>query len=91
MRLLADFRINGFINHYPDFIVKLRSGQILLVETKGDDRDNSDSSRKLELGRTWANAAGGNYRYYMVFDNNPLYGAITINDLIKKIRDFAVV
>ena len=81
--------INGFINHYPDFIVKLRSGQILLVETKGDDRDNSDSSRKLELGRTWANAAGVNYRYYMVFDNNPLYGAITINDLIKKIRDFA--
>lgn len=81
--------INGFINHYPDFIVKLKSGQILLIETKGDDRDNSDSVRKLELGQTWANAAGENFRYYMVFDNNPLTGAITINDLIKKISSFA--
>jgi type III restriction enzyme len=32
------FRINGFINHYPDFIVKTTSGKVIILETKGDDR-----------------------------------------------------
>ena len=44
------FCINGFVNHYPDFLVQTRNGKTLLVETKGDDRDNSDSVRKLKLG-----------------------------------------
>ena len=77
------FFINGFINHYPDFIVKLRSGHILLVEAKGDDRDNSDSARKLELGKIWANKAGDPYRYYMVFDKKAMDGAITIKELLS--------
>lgn len=80
------FYINGFINHYPDFIVKLKSGQTLLIETKGDDRDNSDSARKLELGTTWANKAGDQYRYYMVFDKKAMDGAITVKDLLSKIE-----
>ena len=46
------FRINGFINHYPDFVVKTKSGKIVMIETKGDDRDNSDSKSKLKLGHT---------------------------------------
>ena len=79
------FFINGFINHYPDFIVKLKSGHTLLIETKGDDRDNSDSARKLELGTTWANKAGNQYRYYMVFDKKAMDGAITVKDLLGKI------
>lgn len=29
------FYINGFINHYPDFIIKMKSGKILLIEVKG--------------------------------------------------------
>ena len=81
--------INGFLNHYPDFIVKLKTGQTLLIEAKGDDRDNSDSARKLELGKTWANAAGDNYRYYMVFDNKAMEGTITLKEQINKIGDFA--
>lgn len=80
------FFINGFINHYPDFIVKLKSGHTLLIETKGDDRDNSDSARKLELGTTWANKAGDQYRYYMVFDKKAMDGAITVKDLLSKIE-----
>lgn len=83
------FFINGFINHYPDFIVKLKTGHILLIETKGDDRDNSDSARKLELGKIWANSVGGNYRYYMVFDTKAMPGAITVKELISKIGEFA--
>lgn len=66
----TSFMLNGFINHYPDFIVATTSGKIVLVETKGDDRDNSDSRAKLRLGRKWADLAGANYRYYMVFDEN---------------------
>lgn len=79
------FFINGFINHYPDFIVKLRSGHVLLIETKGDDRDNSDSERKLELGKMWANKAGQLFRYYMVFDKKAMEGAITVKELLSTI------
>lgn len=62
------FVINGYINHYPDFIVMLQSGRLLLVEIKGDYLDNTDTDRKLKLGRAWQNKAGEQYRYFMVFD-----------------------
>lgn len=77
------FRINGFINHYPDFLVVTKRGKVLLVESKGDDRDNSDSIRKLKLGEAWANKAGNDYRYFMVFESNPIAGAFRIDDLVK--------
>lgn len=82
------FRINGFINHYPDFIVKTKSGKIVMIETKGDDRDNSDSKRKLKLGRSWQSQCGGNYRYFMVFDNVELEQAYTVDgfmDIMKEL------
>ncbi len=81
------FCIHGFINHYPDFIVRTRSGKTILVETKGDDRDNSDSRNKLELGKTWANKAGDNYRYFMVFDQKGLPDAYTLHDFIEIITN----
>lgn len=40
----------GFLNHYPDFIMKTRAGRIIALETNGDDRDNTDSEVKLKLG-----------------------------------------
>lgn len=79
------FRLNGFINAYPDFLILNKSGKILLVEAKGDDRDNSDSERKLKLGQLWASRAGNNYRYMMVFDNNPIENAHRLADAIKLI------
>jgi len=30
----SGFYINGWINHYPDFIVVTKSGNILAIETK---------------------------------------------------------
>jgi len=36
------FCINSFINHYPDFIVKMTSGKILLIESKGDYLGNDE-------------------------------------------------
>ena len=77
------FCINGAIRHYPDFIVKMRSGKILLIETKGDDRDNSDSARKLKLGRSWASNAGSIYKYFMVFDRSPIEGAYTFDEFAE--------
>jgi type III restriction enzyme len=79
------FRINGFLNHYPDFIVKTKEGRIIALETKGDDRDNGDSELKLRLGKFWEAKAGREYRYMMVFDNNPIAGAERLADALKKI------
>lgn len=80
------FCINGYINHYPDFIVQLDSGITVLLETKGDDRDNSNSRAKVELGRTWANKAGEQYRYFMVFDKQQMDGAVTIKELLQRLK-----
>ena len=79
------FRINGFINHYPDFVVKMKSGRVIVLETKGDDRDNSDSENKLKLGKLWESKAGSSYKYMMVFDSNPVSGAERLADALNKL------
>ena len=83
------FCINGFkSNHYPDFIAVTTTGKIIVIETKGDDRDNSDSAAKCRLGNTWADKAGDDYFYFMVFDKKDIPGAYNADkakDLIKKI------
>ena len=80
------FCINGYINHYPNFIVQLNSGITVLLETKGDDRDNSDSRTKVELGRTWANKAGEQYRFFMVFDKQEMEGGCYDQRAFAKIK-----
>ncbi len=80
------FRINGFLNHYPDFIVKTKAGRVIALETKGDDRDNTDSELKLKLGKLWEAKAGRSYRYMMVFENNPIDGAERLADALAKLR-----
>jgi len=77
------FGINGFINHYPDFIIQTKSGKTILLETKGDDRDNSDSETKIRLGQAWSNKAGNNFKYFMVFDKKEVSGAYKLDDFIK--------
>lgn len=52
--MVKGFRINGFLNHYPDFIVKTKAGR--------------------------------DYRYMMVFGNNPVDGAGRLADALAKIR-----
>ncbi len=88
------FVINGFLNHYPDFVVLTESKNIIVVETKGDDRDNSDSKDKLKLGKIWESQAnmishetGYRYHYMMVFESNPIEGAYTTGDVLKLIED----
>ena len=66
------FRINVFVSHYPDFIIQTKSCKIIILETKGGDRDNSDSEAKLRLGNAWVQKAGSSYKYFMVFDKTQL-------------------
>ena len=77
------FCINGFINHYPDFIVHTKSGRTIIVEAKGDDRDNSDSNHKIKLGREWAARAGDDFRYMMVYEKAEVAGAHTLVDAVR--------
>ena len=84
-----EFRINGFINHYPDFVVYFQSGMIALVEAKGDHLGNEDSQRKLELGRRWQSAAGRKLRYFMVFNESALPGpgSYTLADIVSVLKE----
>lgn len=76
------FAINGFkSNHYPDFIILTRNGTVIVLETKGDDRDNSDSAAKNRLGLEWARQAGKQYRYLMVFDTHRLPDTHTVSEV----------
>jgi len=82
------FAINGFkSNHYPDFIAYTDSGKILVIETKGDDRDNSDSEAKCRLGLKWAELAGKEYLYMMIFDQKEVKGAYSFDKAKALIRE----
>jgi type III restriction enzyme len=81
------FAINGYkSNHYPDFIAVTKTGKILILETKGDDRDNSDSAAKCRLGNKWAELAGKEYFYFMIFDKASVEGAYTLDKAKELIR-----
>lgn len=78
------FRINGFVNHYPDFIIQTKSSKTILLETKGD---HLDAEQKIRLGGLWANKAGNNYRYFMVYERRTVDGAYKLEDFINIIKD----
>ncbi|GAB4039358.1 DEAD/DEAH box helicase [Spirosoma gilvum] len=81
------FSINGFINHYPDFIIVTKRGKIILLETKGDHLDNADTAEKIRLGNLWRSKAGNDYRYFMVFETKEVPGANTLVDIVNTIRE----
>jgi type III restriction enzyme len=78
------FYINGFVKHYPDFIIRTKKGKTILLETKGDHLDAAD---KILLGSLWASKAGSEYRYYMVYENRAVDGAHTLEQFLDKIRE----
>ncbi|TXE14110.1 DEAD/DEAH box helicase [Algoriphagus aquimarinus] len=78
------FRINGFINHYPDFIIQTKSDKTVLLETKGD---HLDAEQKIRLGAFWASKAGNNFRYFMVYERRTVDGAYKLEDFLKIIKD----
>ena len=82
------FCINGFINHYPDFMVLTDKGNVVMVEVKGPHLDGSDSQAKAELGRIWADTAGQRFKYFMVFlkDGDAVQGALKIDAFLNTIE-----
>lgn len=82
------FYINGFkSNHYPDFIIQTKSGKTIVLETKGDHLDGSDSEAKCRLGNEWERQAAQDFAYFMVFDKKEIKGAYTLDkakELISK-------
>lgn len=81
------FFINGFkANHYPDFIMRTKSGKTILVETKGDHLDNADSAAKCRLGNEWEKQAGNDFAYFMIFDKKEVDGAYTLDKAKELIR-----
>ena len=84
-----EFRINGFINHYPDILIMTERGTLVVAETKGEHLKNDDSLQKVRLGRAWQKAAGPKYRYYMVFQNtdSKTDGVVSINGFLDILKD----
>ena len=82
------FYINGFkANHYPDFILYTKSGKTILVETKGDHLDNTDSAAKCRLGNEWEKQAGHDFAYFMIFDQKEVDGAYTLDKAKELIKE----
>lgn len=81
----AGFCINGFVNHYPDFILLTTKGRIVVIETKGGDRDNTDSEAKARLGKEWASLAGPDYRYMMVFESGNTKYAFNLDEAMERL------
>jgi type III restriction enzyme len=78
------FRINGFINHYPDFIIQSKSGKTIVLETKGD---HLDAEQKIRLGSIWASKAGNNYRYFMVYERRLVDGAYKLEEFLNLVKE----
>jgi type III restriction enzyme len=78
------FRINGFINHYPDFIIQTKSGKIILLETKGD---HLDAEQKIKLGELWKSKAGNNFRYFMVYERRTVDGAYKLEEFLGIVKN----
>ncbi len=88
------FCLNGFINHYPDFIIMTQQDSLILVEAKGNFLANEDSMTKLKLGRYWQSLAqvcsNRTFRYFMVFPKNETGladGAYSLDDFLETLRN----
>lgn len=84
------FRINGFINHYPDFLILTKKNTLILLEIKGEHLANPESKKKIILGKQWESAANQvglpyNFRYFMTFLKEPMEGATSLDDLVETI------
>ena len=65
-----------------------KKGNVILVESKGDYLDGDDSKTKLSLGRAWQAAAGGRYRYFMVFKDKEIgKGSYKLDDFVEVMKN----
>lgn len=56
---------------YPDFIAVTKSGNILVLEWKGEDRvSNEDTEYKVEIGKIWQELGKGKLHFFLVHNGN---------------------
>ncbi|MBS1590567.1 MAG: DEAD/DEAH box helicase family protein [Bacteroidetes bacterium] len=77
------FELNGFINHYPDFIVYTKNKKIILIETKGN---HINADKKIKLGGFYTKYSNQSIHYFMVFENNAPANAYTLDTVIGQLR-----
>lgn len=78
--------INGFVNHYPDFIICTKNRHIVAVETKGEHLNNPEQLAKARLGKMLDDNDNNNmFSYFMVFekDKPSTPGCISKSDFLK--------
>ncbi len=63
--------------------VKIKKGKIVLLETKGD---HLEAEKKIRLGNLWANKAGNDYRYCLVYKDRKVDGAYTKSEFIDMMK-----
>ena len=78
------FEINGVVNHYPDFIVLTKSGRVVMIETKGD---HLIATKKIKLGNTWAQNAGKQFKYFLVYDKLQVDGSKIKDAFLRLMRE----
>ena len=78
------FEINGVTNHYPDFIIKTKNGKIVILETKGD---HLIATKKIKLGNTWAQNAGKEFKYFLVYDKQQVEGSKTKEQFLDLMKN----
>ena len=85
----GEFYINGYIHHYPDFVIYTKKGNVILVEFKGEDRKNEDSKLKVKLGKKWSDLSGIEYSYFMVFLDEAFKedGAYNLSDCMDILKN----
>lgn len=58
---------------YPDFIVELTDGRILVVEYKGENlKTNDDTKEKAQIGRSWEKANAGKVLFLLATKEDEL-------------------
>ncbi len=79
-------------NYYPDFIVRLKDGRVVIAETKG--REDLDVPPKMVRLRQWCedvNKAQSQVRYDFVFVEDAgfeKYGPKTFDDVLNGFREY---
>ena len=69
--------------------INKKSGNIILVETKGEQLKNDDNKAKLPLGKKWDNMCAKRFKYYMVFEKSDMQiqGSYTMDRFIEILRN----
>lgn len=78
------YYINGFINHYPDFIIYTKSGKVVLLETKGD---HLDAETKIRLGNLWASKSSNDFKYFMVYEHRSVRDSYTLEAFMQIMKN----